>query len=260
MSIFPLACQTITFGPDQKEHFPKILRTIADAGYQGVEIGFRHLVDIAPKKFLEMLEHRKLSLTALHVGGNLLDPAQAEGEQREIERVLDYAVAIGSTMILYSGLKYENDLQFNNDLSMIMKSAELCAEREVRLLYHNHNWEFENDWKIMRTLLAEKSSPLGLCPDLGWVYRSGADVVAFLDAAGEAIEAVHFKDFSANDDSAVFTELGAGKAPLQEAANWLEENTDGMWVTLEQDKSELDPAEAVRLNAAYARSLFGNGG
>ena len=111
-------------------------------------------------------------------------------------------------------------------------------------MYHNHDFEFAEDWRIMRAILREPSTNLGLCPDLGWVYRSGTDVIAFLEEAHELIEAVHLKDFSSNDSTARFTELGSGKAPLSQAAEWLLANTEGMWVILEQDSTDLDPTEA----------------
>ena len=257
MSNFPIACQTITFGPDQKKHYEDIFGVVHNAGYSGVEIGFRHVMNIPPQKLTEDLRENELALVALHVGGNLIDTAQAAGEQREIDRVIQYAKATGTGMVLYSGLKFENDLQFNTDLSMLIKGAEICAENGIKLLYHNHDWEFKNGQRVIRTLLSKAPEDLGLCPDLGWVYRSGADVIDFLETARDRIVAVHLKDFTSNDEGAEFTELGKGRAPLREIGVWLRENTPGMWVILEQDSTSLTPAEAIQINVEYGKKLFG---
>lgn len=267
MSMYPLACQTITFGPEQNKRFPEIFAAVSACGYKGVEIGFRHVSEIPTAQLADMLDEHGLSIVALHVGGNLLDPIQAAGEQTEIARVVEYAAAINVDMILYSGLRYQNELQFTNDLAMIKKSASICGENAIRLLYHNHNWEFDNDWRVMGELLSIRQNGFGLCPDLGWVYRSGANVIEFLEKAHPLIAAVHLKDFSSNDDSAVFTELGAGGAPLKEVASWLKANPVGgdlvgcgtsgrLWVILEQDESTLTPEDAVKINAEFGRSLF----
>ena len=236
--------------------FPEILKIVSAAGYGGVEIGFRHLSDIRPEHLKSMLGKNDLKLTGLHVGGNLLDFGQAGNERSEIETVIEYALGVGTDSVVYSGLHFENTLQFNNDISMLKKSAGMCADKGLSLLYHNHNWEFEDNWKIMNALLSIRQKGFALCPDLGWVYRGGADVIDFLERVVKLIRAVHLKDFSSNDESAVFTELGKGSAPFADAAAWLADNTDGMWVVLEQDESSLPAAKAVEQNAEYGRSLF----
>lgn len=258
MKRFPIACQTITFGEEQRHHFNEIFRDVSAAGYDGVEIGFRHIREIPPERLRTMLEAYGLELNATHVGGNLLDREGASAEKSELDRVLDYVSAVGTTTVLYSGLTFKNDAQFSADLGSLCVTADLCRERGIRLLYHNHDFEFANDWRVMRAILRETSANLGLCPDLGWVYRSGADVTRFLEEAHKRIEAVHLKDFSSNDSTARFTELGRGKAPLSQTAEWLLANTDGMWVILEQDSTSLDPKEAIRINAEYGRRLFAN--
>lgn len=258
MNRFPIGCQTITFGERQRYHFDEIFPAVSEAGYDGVEIGFRHIRETPPERLRAMLEAHGLELAATHVSGNLLDTSGASAETSELDRVLDYVQAIGTNIVLYSGLSFKNDAQFSSDFGSLLCAADLCRERGIRLLYHNHDFEFAEDWRIMRAILQEPSTSLGLCPDLGWVYRSGADVISFLEQAHESIEAVHLKDFSTNDSTAMFTELGRGKAPLSQAAEWLLANNEGMWVILEQDATDLDPTEAIRMNADYGRRLFAN--
>ena len=257
MKNFPIACQTITFGEEQRHYFDEILPAVSAAGYDGVEIGFRHIREIPPERLHEMLEAHGIKLAATHVGGNLLDKEGASSEKSELDRVLDYISVIGTKHILYSGLDFHNASQFSTDLDSLQRAADQCRERQIRLLYHNHDFEFADDWRIMRAILRGSTS-LELCPDLGWIYRSGVDVMMFLEEAVERIKAVHLKDFTSNNSDARFTELGRGKVPLETSVKWLLANTEGMWVILEQDTTELDPGESIRLNAEYGRKLLAN--
>ena len=55
MSVFRVACQTITWGQDQSRRFPEVFAAVAAAGYQGVEIGFRHLAGLDAGTLRHML-------------------------------------------------------------------------------------------------------------------------------------------------------------------------------------------------------------
>ena len=77
-----IGCQTITWGEGQRHNFPEVFRTSAEAGYKGLEIGFRHIQEILPQQLDEMLAEHGLVLVASHVGGNLEDTGQAEGERQ----------------------------------------------------------------------------------------------------------------------------------------------------------------------------------
>ncbi len=260
MSNETFACQTITFGENQKQEFPAVFAAVAEAGYTGVEIGFRHLQDLLPEQVQDLLDRAGLRLAASHVGGNLEDAAQADGERAILETVLDYLAPIGTRLLMYSGLRYESAAQFDRDLAMLNRSAERCRARGVHLLYHNHNWEFADGARVMDGLLERGSEALGLCPDLGWVHQGGADVVSFLDRAKSRIGAVHFKDFATRDPGLDTVILGTGCAPLRAAAAWLQANTDGLWMIAEQDKYDGPPAAAAAANAHFLTETFEAGG
>ncbi|MBN1556821.1 MAG: sugar phosphate isomerase/epimerase [Lentisphaerae bacterium] len=252
-----LACQTITWGNTITENLPEILRAVAAAGYSGVEIGFRHLAPRAAAEVRDLAAAEGLTLAATHLGGNLEDTAQAEHEQGMIGAVLDYAAVTGTRLVMYSGLRYQDDDQLARDIAMINRAARLCAERGVALLYHNHNWEFENGHRVMNALLDNAVPELGLCPDVGWVARGGVDVLPWLKRVADRIGAVHFKDFGSLDEGVHTVELGEGLVPLADVADWLKSRDTDLWVIAEQDTSALPPAEAARRNAAFLKHVFG---
>ena len=135
MPDFHLGCQTITFGNDQKERFPEVFASVAEGGYAGVEIRFRHIADIPPARLRTMLAEEGLVLLGTHLGGNLEDPAQAEGERGILLEVLDYLEESGGDLIMYSGLRYSDEQQLCRDIEMLNRSAGRCRAAGVELLY-----------------------------------------------------------------------------------------------------------------------------
>ncbi|MBT3377400.1 MAG: sugar phosphate isomerase/epimerase [Lentisphaerae bacterium] len=251
-----LGCQTITFGAEQNEDFPAVFAAVARAGYAGVELGFRHIAEIPPTDLKRMLDAEGLTLAGSHIGGNLEDTDQAEGEKKILDQILDYLNAMEVKILMYSGLRGQDD-ELRGQIDMLNKAAVACRARGVRLCYHNHDWEFADGERIMGTLLEHAAPELAFGPDVGWVYRGGKDVIEFLDAVRDRVAYVHFKDFAGLDgDRRNFVTLGEGGAPLANVADWIKHNAPDVWVVAEQDASELPAAEAVARNGAYLKSLF----
>lgn len=253
-----IACQTITWGEEQRHHFPAVFAEVAAAGYEGVEIGFRHIRTTPPETLRGLLDQNALVLAASHIGGNLEDPAQADAERSVLDEVLAYLDALGCGLLMYSGLRYNNDEQFATDFARLNRAALRCQEACVRLLYHNHDWEFADaDGRVAEALLTQADPALGFCPDIGWVQKGGADVPAFLDRAKARIGAIHFKDFAGPERTVDTVVLGEGIAPLPYAAEWMQKNMPaGSWAIAEQDRADLPAAEAATRNARYLKGLF----
>jgi sugar phosphate isomerase/epimerase len=203
-----------------------------------------------------MLDAAGLELLGTHLGGNLEDRAQAEGEKNVLDEVIEYLKPLGASLIMYSGLRYESDEQLRTDLEMLNRGARRCRDEGLSLLYHNHNWEFQQGGRVIEALLQDGVAELGLCPDVGWVMKGGRDIDGFLTAAGERVKALHFKDFATDGPEVETVVLGDGVAPLKEAAAWAKEHMEGGWMIAEQDRAAVEPAEAVRRNAEFLKTLF----
>lgn len=257
MSHFKLACQTITWGEGQRNDFPTVFQQVARAGYEGVEIGFRHIRETKPADLAAMLRKEGLLLAASHVGGNLFDTQQAGQERSMIDEVLDYLEQTGTKLLMYSGLRYESDEQLAAGIDMLNRAAQKADARGINLLYHNHDFEFASQGKAINALLNDTVDELGWCPDIGWLMKGRADALEFLETIKDRIGAVHFKDFATDgsgEERKVDTvELGEGVAPLDEAAQWLKRNKSGLWIIAEQDRADIPAGEAAARNAAYLK-------
>jgi sugar phosphate isomerase/epimerase len=253
------ACQTITWGEDLAPRFDSIFATVAQAGFEGVEIGFRHIAGVPPDRLKAHLADHGLVLVATHVGGNLEDAGQAGGERGMLEEVMDYLSVAGAAMLMYSGLNGESADAVAGDIAMLGRAAERAATHGVRLLYHNHHWEFLTTG-IMDALLASAPPSLGLCPDVGWLFRGNVDVVGFLEANAARIGAMHLKDFATPGDGTVSfnldtVPLGRGVAPLRDVATWVSRTQellpDPFWVIAEQDRHDGPVEEAIEINGRF---------
>lgn len=253
MKAFPIACQTITWGPAQKAHFPQVFTEVEAAGFTGVEIGFRHIRETPPSVLQQMLARENLVLAASHVGGNLFDPAQADAERAILDEALDYLQAMGTKLLMYSGLRYKDDTQLAHDLGLLNRAAENCRAQGISLLYHNHNWEFADEGKVIRALI--RDGEFGFCPDVGWVMKGRWEITDFLDSICGRVGAIHFKDFATSGPAVDTVPLGQGVAPLKEAADWIRRNTSGLWVIAEQDNADIPPAEAAAINAEFLKRV-----
>ena len=253
-----VGCQTITWGQDQRRFLPAVFRGCADAGYQGVEIGFRHIQETPPAALKQMLADHGLELIGAHVGGNLQDTSQAAGERSLLDTILNYLGEIGVGRLMYSGRGFKDEAQLAQDVDAIRQAAAAARGRGVRLLYHNHDFEFAGGGRVMDALIDGGGDDLGFCIDVGWVVKGGADVLPLLERVQDRIGALHFKDFATGAGSGVRLDtvlLGEGVAPLGEAAAWAAEHLPGLWLIAEQDVAAGLPDEAIRANAAFLKRL-----
>jgi sugar phosphate isomerase/epimerase len=255
MEYLRMACQTITWGDGQNRKFPEIFSAVGDAGFQGVEIGWRHLQGTKPENLKRMLDATGLELAATHIGGNLKDTNQAKGEWAVLDGIIDCLHVTGTKLLMFSGLRYNNPEQFEQDLSLLVQVSSRCTEKGIRLLYHNHDWEFSEGHLIFKRLLREGIS---FCPDLGWICKGNGEIIPVLEQMKTRIGAIHFKDFASLEKKLDPVLLGTGIVPLKECAKWIRKNMDvPAWVIAEQDFSDLPAAEVAVANGEYLKKCFG---
>jgi len=258
-----LGCQTIIWGDNPAERFDRILPAVRAAGFDGVEIGFRHIRDLPPEGLKASLREHDLVLAASHIGGNLEDPDQAGGERSLLDAALDYLAAAGCSRLMFSGLNGESVDAVAGDIAVLGRAAESAAGRGVQLHYHNHHWEFLREG-IMEAVLERTPDSLLLCPDVGWLYRAGVDARSFLEQNASRVGALHFKDFATPGDGQVSfnldtVPLGEGLAPLREVAEWLRTGplaVDPLWVIAEQDRHDGPAEEAVSVSGRFLRQVL----
>ena len=216
---------------------------------------------IPPPDLKAILDKYGLHMVATHIGGNLQDRDQADGESKILDMVLDYLQHTGANFLMYSGLKDSDPEQVAAEIAMLNWAAQHSLDRGIQLLYHNHNWEFvtRDGATTWDRLMAAATPALKLCPDLGWLHKAEVNLITFLETYKERIGVIHFKDFATQQAGIVDTVyLGDGCVPLREAAHWIEENYSDMWLISEQDNCVGEPADAIAANARFFMEGWNN--
>ena len=243
--------QTIAWGDPQHHQFDHIFSTAALSGFEGVEIGFRRLGKVSLDQVRLLLDKHQIALSATHIGGNLSDLTQAKNERDALDIVLSYVTALDSKYLIYSGLNVQDEGALAGEIERIRTLSARCADRDLTLLYHNHDWEFRNDRRILNKLQDAEIAGLGFAPDLGWAIKGGQDTAALLDEIGAATKVLHIKDFVSWEDGQNTCHLGDGVVDFLPAWAWLSrQKTSQIWITAEQDNAK-DNDLACKVNGAY---------
>ncbi|NOY82276.1 MAG: sugar phosphate isomerase/epimerase [Kiritimatiellaeota bacterium] len=257
-----LACQTITWGEERVQKREESVRAVADAGYEGVEIGARFLDLDAAEPFRAFLDACGIRLTALHCGWNpFLDRAK-KAPHDDLDALLRFAQTTATPYLVMSG----NAAQQREDIAAMKGLNEVAAECRkagVTLCYHNHWWEIEDNARILREIL-DRTDPelVAVCPDVGWIRKITADVVAVLELMAPRIRMVHFKDYTAAGVPPMDneTEFGEGIMDFPTVFDWLGRLAlNELWVVAEQWKSSvrhLPPGASIRRNISFLRKVM----
>lgn len=256
-----IACQTITWGRERNgSDITGVMKEVAQAGYDGIEIGARYLDPSKAGEYSEAMKSNGLRLAALHVGGNFLDPESVRRQLEGIGGTAELAVKLGTDLVFLSGTKKDGKTaaEYRTEAQSLNRIGRICGDNGTMLCYHNHNWEFlDLGGDGFRILLNETDPELvSLVPDVGWVHRGGTAPVEFLQANRDRIRALHFKEFT---PEGAFTELGRGEVNFsgcyEFAAANLMDAVDPLWIVAEQDTTQKEAAESAADNFSYIRSL-----
>ena len=242
-----IGVQLIVFGGKQNEDLGGVLRDVKAAGYEGIEAGnlFQSAGEDATRA---ALAETGLVIAGMHSGyGDMADEAKVEAN-------IAYLKAVGAKYLICSGVKDNQALQGYIDSGETFNAVGAkCQDAGLVFAYHNHAWEFEEfeGQKGIHALIAGTDPELvKLCIDVYWVHIGGEDPAEFIDRYSDRAGYYHFKDGSPG----VFIELGQGEVDLV-AAKEAAMRHDPDWITCEQDRTEIDPAESVKQSYAYLKEI-----
>ena len=252
-----VACQTIVFGNTViKDTIDSIFQVIAQAGYEGVEIGARHLSFDKPEYYQEILNKNHLQMVALHVGGNFLDSESIAEQLAKFASTIQFARKLGCKFIFLSGYykqkktvdDYIQESKIYNDM------GKRCRDEDIKLCYHNHDWEIVNQKAGMKILLEETSPEnLFLVPDVGWLTVANEDPVEFISENLNRVEVLHFKEFKPIRE---YSELGTGMVDFKRIYNYFSGVRKNFWVVAEQDETIIGPQRSAEINLKYIKGLI----
>lgn len=240
-----VGCQPIIFGGHDAYDLSGMLRAMAEAGYEGVEIGLRG----AEGEMRRLLDETGLAVVGPHTGYDRLD---------QLDETVRFCRDFDASLLMVSGTgdRSAGASSYSEAAAAMNDYGRRAAREGVTLCYHNHSWEFHDVFgdRCGMDILLEGLDPacVKLCVDTYWVHDGGRDVPEFLARHGARIAVLHLKD-RRND---TFAEVGQGELDWP-AIFELVSNLDLPWAVVEQDTTDRDPAVSIRMSRDYLREEIG---
>ena len=219
------------------------LMAVAEAGYKNIEAASYKdgkFYNMSPKDFSSLLKEVGLIPISTHQGGVTLENAD--------NMIADVKAAGFKYFVIPvppMGLR-DDHKQLASVLSTI---GEKCQKAGLKLLYHNHDFEFKkgDDGVVTFDYLLENTDPkyVNFQMDLYWVTKADQDPVAYFNKYPGRFKMWHVKDM---DDQGRFAPVGNGKIDFSKIL--AQKKKSGMkYYMVEQDKTfDMKPLEAIKIS------------
>ena len=247
-----LGCQARSFGkgiyPDEAT-FLDVVRQTGEVGFVGLETNWKNLERYfeAPETFKSILDDAGLEFIGAHYGAPHWDEAERGRIREEGVQIADFVAAVGGRYIVCSGRRPN---QGDVAEEMWEKTAEglnllgdECAPKGVKLAYHNHWWECEQEGLPK---LAQYASPdtVGFAFDTGHHERAGKNSADLVRALPGRMDIIHLGDYASDAGGNVLRpRLGSGVLDLADLRSALEGFTG--WLVLEEENDVASPIDEV---------------
>lgn len=219
------------------------LTAVAEAGYKNIEAaGYRDgkFYNMAPQDFKRLLKETGLTPISSHQGGVTLENA---------DTMIADVKAVGFKYFVIPvppmGLRDDHE-QLATVLAVL---GEKCHKAGLKLLYHNHDFEFKksDDGIVTIDYLLENtdSKYVNFQMDLYWVVKAGKDPLAYFDKYPGRFKMWHVKDMNAEGK---FAPVGKGQINFSKIL--AQKKLSGMkYYMVEQDNTfDLTPLEAIKIS------------
>ena len=228
-----LGAQTYTIRTytQSAKDFARSMERLADMGYTAVQLSA--IGDIPARDLRSICDDNGLKIALTHTNPDkiLRDP---EAVLRDHEIMDCPYIGIGAMPERYRSAEWISC--FAEDFT---PAAELFAREGRRLMYHNHNFEWERlpgGRTLLEALLSDMpASIMGVTLDTYWVQAAGADVLEWIEKLQDRIPCVHFKDMAVQGFEQRMAAIGDGNLPFDHIIALLQKLGKTEYALVEQD-------------------------
>ena len=272
MSKFKLGLQLYSVRDEMEKDLEGTIKAVAEMGYDCVEFAgyFGHTAEEV-RAICEKYDIVPISVHQVHT-------PILENPEKEIGYLKTLGVKYCA--IPYIGADVWKD-NYEKLVEEIKETAKLLDGTGIKLLYHNHDFEFylkQGDKCVFDALYSDIDSSL-LCPeiDVCWVHYSGNDPIAYVKKYGDVEEVLHLKDFECTNlangpvynlidsegktgsdkesDGFEFRPVGYGRQDIKAILEAAEE-TNIKYVIVEQDNHPTNSSlEDAKISIEYLKSI-----
>lgn len=238
-----------------------IIAKVAAAGYKDVETyGFdekNQFFGLTPKAFLDLLKSNGLTSTSGHYNPNSF--LYNKGTD-ELKYMIEASAATNQQHFVIPYLT-EDMRQSADDYKKLAEklntAAELCKASNLKLAYHNHDFEFKefDGVKAYDILLKETDKDLvDFELDLYWVVRSGNDPLELFAKHPGRFKLWHVKDMDKTNNK-LNTEIGSGSIDYRKIfAKAKQSGVQHFFV--EQENFKMDAFESITKSNKYVKNIL----
>jgi sugar phosphate isomerase/epimerase len=228
---------------------PGTLRQVSEAGYRAVELA--GLPKTTPEALRDLLSGHGLRPMASH------EPL--ESLRQDLPGILHRMTVLACPRIVVPWLPEIERTTADGARNLareLGRLARACADRGIRLGYHNHAFEFAplDGTTVWQVLLDELPPEVDLELDVYWATIGGRDPVELIRSLDERLRLLHMKDMSSGPDRGDVTP-GDGILPWMEiVAAGTEHGVE--WYVVEEDNPR-DAIVEITRGRAYLQALAG---
>ena len=243
-----------TVRDDMGKDAESTLQKVADAGYAYIEAaGYKEgkFYGMSPADFNKTLSKIGLTPVSTHQGGLTLenvDQMIADVKAAGFEYFVIPVPPLGYFKSGAKGMSMEGDIAY---LAQFFDSVgEKCKAAGLKLLYHNHDFEFKKDENgiVPIEYFLENCNPeyVNFQMDLYWVTKAGADPIAYFEKYPGRFKIWHVKDM---DKEGKFPPVSKGTIDFGKIL--AKKDLSGMlYYMVEQDKTfdGQKPLEVIKIS------------
>lgn len=252
-----------TVRDDMTTNAKATLMAVSDAGYKNIEAaGYEDgkFYGMSPANFKKLLKELRLNPISTHQASVSLENADSMIAHVK-EAGFKYFVIPVPPMGLFKSDRETRTMSMTggaaNLAEIITTLGKKCEAAGLKLLYHNHDFEFKKDADgiVPMDYLLENTDPkyVNFQMDLFWVTKAGADPVAYFEKYPGRFKIWHVKDM---DEKGRFAPVGKGTIDF---ARILEKKKlSGMkYYMVEQDMTfdDLQPIDAIKISHEGLRKI-----
>ena len=249
--MIPIALQLYTVRADLAQDPVRIIKAVAEIGYQGVEGGTP--AGMSNQDYLSLLADNNLIL----IGSGTSTADLQDNLSQVVERCSE--LGINTLMCGIGGELRQSDGDWKRVVAGLAEGCAKASEAGLRILYHNHAFEFEDkvDGQYGLDYLFDTIPETDIQAELDtyWVQVGGEDPVAYINKYAGRLPRLHIKDRAPApaDEECPFAEVGHG------ILDWdgifaAAPAADVEWYVVEQDRCARSPLESARMSLEYLRS------
>lgn len=243
-----------TLRDDMGKNAEETLQKVAEAGYSYVEAaGYKEgkFYGMSPADFNKTLSKIGLTPVSTHQGGLTLENVDQMIADVKAAGFEYFVIPVPPLGYFKSG---ENGMSMDGDIAYLAQFfdqvGEKCHAVGLKLLYHNHDFEFKKDENgiVPIEYFLENCNPefVNFQMDLYWVTKAGADPLAYFEKYPGRFKIWHVKDM---DKEGKFAPVSQGTIDFGKIL--AKKDLSGMiYYMVEQDKTfdGQKPLEVIKIS------------